>query len=864
MSSPLVPLPIDEVLPSIVEAAKRSASLVIQAPPGAGKTTRVPPALARLLASPGQIVMVQPRRLAARTSAARIAYENDWRLGNEVGYQVRFERKGNDQSRIMVVTEGVLLKRLQGDPCLTDVVAVILDEFHERRLDTDLLLGMLRRVQESVRPDLKIVVMSATLDAEPVAAYLQPAHLITSQGRAFPVDVRFGRSVERSQWIDQLAATTLDAVMRQPGDTLVFLPGVGEIHRMQQILAQKLPRHDFELLPLYADLPIDQQDLALRRSERRKIVLATNVAETSITIDGIVTVVDCGLARVLRHDPEVGLDRLQLEPISQASATQRSGRAGRTAAGVCYRIWDEATHRTRPAFTQPEVQRIDLATAVLQLLCWGERDVLDFPWFEKPRADAVAQAIQTLGLLGAVEDGAITELGRRMASLPVHPRLARMLIAADASGGLRQAAIAAAVLSERDPINRRNARSGPPHKFVPPTRQTIRSQCDLLDRVEALEEYKRTGREDFEIGTIHHGAVQQVMRAADQLERNCLTENSDKSLVQRTGRDYLGPALLAAFPDRLAKRRDAGKARGLMVGGRGVRVSDESNVQDAELFLCLQVGGEYQGDALARLVSAVDAAWLTGPSLHERDELLFHPSQKQVVARRRRYWNDLLIQETPIAAENLAAVAELLFQYASAEFDQLFPADDEIIGSWLARVRCLGNWMPELELPNFDKVMILEVMKGLCFGKRSIAELRNAPWRDAMEGCLTGEQISALQRHAPERIALPKGHRAKIVYEVGKPPVLAARIQDFFGWQDTPRIAGGKIRLQLHLLAPSQRCQQITEDLASFWKNTYETVRKELKRRYPKHSWPDNPLLIEKDPKGDGSSGGSSGSKSRQ
>lgn len=845
MSSSLAPLPIDDVLFQIIDAVQRSSSVVIQAPAGAGKTTRVPPALSKVLPDNGQIVMVQPRRLAARTSAARIAFENDWRLGNEVGYQVRFERKASSNTRIMVVTEGVLLKRLQADPCLSDVVAVVLDEFHERRLDTDLLLGMLRRVQESVRPDLRIIVMSATLDAEPVAHFLQPAQIITSQGRAFPVEIRHARISEKSQWLDQLAATTIEAVQRHAGDTLVFLPGVGEIHRLQQILTSRLPRHDFELLPLYADLPIEQQDLALRKSSRRKIVLSTNVAETSITIDGIVTVVDCGLARVLRHDPDVGLDKLQLEPISQASAAQRAGRAGRTAPGVCYRIWDEATQRTRPLFTQPEVQRIDLATAVLQLLCWGERDVLAFPWFERPREDAVEQALQTLRLLGAVENDTITVLGQQMAALPLHPRLARLLIESDKLGGLRQAALAAAILSERDPIQRRLARSASSGRGQPPTRQTIRSQCDLLDRVEALEEFQRTGRDDFEIGPVHHGAAQQVLRAAEQLERSCRNESTLHDPEVHVGREYLGPALIAAFPDRIAKRRDAGKARGLMVGGRGVRVSDESNVQDAELFLCLQVSGEYQGDALARIVSAVDPQWLVGPSLQDKDELLYHPSQKQVVARRRRYWNDLLIHETPIAADDMDAVAELLFQHAAAEFDMLFPKDDEVIGGWLARVRCLHQWMPELQLPAFDRTSILEVLKSLCHGRRSLADLKLAPWREALESTLTGEQIHALQKHAPERMQLPKGHRAKIVYEEGKAPVLAARIQDFFGWSETPRIAGGKIRLQLHLLAPNQRCQQITEDLASFWKNTYETVRKELKRRYPKHSWPENPLVID-------------------
>lgn len=854
MTKPLLPLPIDEVLPTFCHAIGQNSSLVLQAPPGAGKTTRIPPALSRVLGeTTGQVMMVQPRRLAARTAAYRIAQENEWELGRQVGYQVRFERKGDHKSRIMVVTEGVLLRKLQADPCLSGVAAVVLDEFHERRLDTDLLLGMIRRVQQTVRPELKLIVMSATLDAEPIAKFLQPCALITSQGRSFPVEIRHTKSPERGEWLELLARTTVHALDKHPGDILVFLPGVGEIHRLEQTLARQLDRAEFDILPLYADLSIEQQDRALNASRKRKIVLATNVAETSITIDGIVTVIDCGLARVLRHDPEVGLDKLQLEPISQASATQRAGRAGRTAPGICYRIWDEVAQRTRPLFTTPEVQAIDLASAVLQLICWGERDVLEFPWFEKPRVEAVAQAIRLLELLGAVQQGSITSLGEKMAALPVHPRLARMLVESQALGGMHQAAVAAAILSERDPFNRRFSR-GSSDGRKPPTRHGVRSSCDLMDRIEALEEYRRSGREEFDVGTLNPSAAKQVFRAADQLQRQCKVGTETIADPDATGSEWLGPALLAAFPDRLAKRRDAGKARGLMVGGRGVRISEESNVQDAELFLCLVVSGDYQGDSQVRIASAVRPEWLSGPSIRENEELFFHPSQEQVVARKRRYWNDLLLHETPTSASDKEAVADLLFQSAVPAFDRLFPKDDEAIGGLVSRIRCLRRWMPELEIPEFDAERLKKILHNLCFGRRSFTELRSGPWREMIEAELTPEQNQALQKHAPERIVLPKGHRAKIVYEEDKPPVLAARIQDFFGWKDTPRIAAGRIRLQLHLLAPSQRCQQITEDLASFWENTYETVRKELKRRYPKHSWPEDPRKV--DPSDLGGSGG--------
>ncbi|MEY4566601.1 MAG: ATP-dependent helicase HrpB, partial [Planctomycetota bacterium] len=800
MTKPLVPLPIDEVIPAFCHAITQSSSVVLQAPPGAGKTTRIPPALSRLLGEEcGQVVMVQPRRLAARTAAYRIAQENEWELGREVGYQVRFERKGDHKSRIMVVTEGVLLRKLQSDPCLSGVSAVVLDEFHERRLDTDLLLGMIRRVQQTVRPELKLIVMSATLDAEPISNFLQPSALITSQGRSFPVEIRYTKSPERGEWLELLSRTTLQAVDKHPGDMLVFLPGVGEIHRLEQMLARQLERAEFEILPLYADLSIEQQDRALNPSRKRKIVLATNVAETSITIDGIVTVIDSGLARVLRHDPEVGLDKLQLEPISQASSTQRAGRAGRTAPGICYRIWDEVAQRTRPPYTTPEVQAIDLAAAVLQLICWGERDVLEFPWFEKPRGEAVAQAIRLLELLGAVQQGSITSLGEKMAALPVHPRLARMLVESQALGGMHQAAVAAAILSERDPFNRRFSR-GNGDRMRPPTRHGVRSSCDLMDRIEALDEYRRSGREEFDVGTLNPSAAKQVFRAADQLQSLCKGGTESAADPNAKGSEWLGPALLAAFPDRLAKRRDAGKARGLMVGGRGVRVSDESNVQDAELFLCLVVSGDYQGDSQVRIASAVRPEWLNGPSVRENEELFFHPTQEQVVARKRRYWSDLLLHETPTAASDKEAVTDLLYQSAVPVLDRLFPKDDEAVGGLVSRIRCLRRWMPELEIPEFDTERLKKILHNLCYGRRSFAELKTSPWREMIEAELTPEQNQALQKHAPERIVLPKGHRARIVYEEDKPPILAARIQDFFGWKDTPRIAAGRVRLQLHLL----------------------------------------------------------------
>lgn len=833
------PLPIDDVLPALVDALRAHPSAVLRAPAGAGKTTRVPPALLDAgLAPNGRIVMLEPRRIAVRAAARRIAQERGVQVGGLVGYQVRFDERVSAATRIVAMTDGILLRRLQDDPFLEGIDAVLFDEFHERRLDGDLALGMVRRVQQTVRPDLRIVVMSATLAAEPIAAYFGGCPVIESVGRLFPVEIEYARPADRRKLPQQAAAAVERVLGRTTGDLLVFLPGVGEIRGAARELEPVAKQNDLAVMPLYGDLPPEEQDRVLAPCPQRKVVLATNVAETSITIEGITAVVDLGLSRVMRFDPHVGLDRLELTPISKASADQRAGRAGRTQAGTCLRVWDEVTHRHRPDFEQPEIARVDLSGPVLQLLAWGEADVTAFPWFEPPPPAAVAHALELLRRLGAIDDGVVTELGKLMVRLPVQPRLARLIVEGHRLGHPERVALVAALLSERDPFFRSD-RGQPQGRGSGPTTAAHTSRSDVIDRLVAFEEYVHHGQKESHLGSINVGAAHSIRRVCDQLVRMLRHELASATRSNVTPDEAVMRALQAAYPDRVARRRDTGSTKGLMVGGRGVRLDPRSTVLDSPLFLCVDIDAG-ETDALVRQASAVERDWLPAERRRTVDELFFHPTQKQVVARRRTYFDDLLLEESPVSVPHSDEAARLLFDAARAQWDQVFPG--EAAAEFVTRVRCLAAWMPDLGLPALDREQLDEVLRDLCRGRRSFAELWQAPWLAALQGKLDYRQLRAVDAESPERIEVPSGNRIRLTYEEGRPPVLAVRIQEIFGLRQTPRVAGGRVKVLMHLLAPNMRPQQVTDDLESFWANTYDVVRKELRRRYPKHAWPENPL----------------------
>jgi ATP-dependent helicase HrpB len=831
---PLNELPVASVLPDAV-AASRQGAVVVTAPPGSGKTTLVPAAVLDDLPSPRKVILIQPRRLAARAVARRIAQLRGCLVGEEVGYQVRFDRQAGRDTRLLVVTTGILLKRLLDDVVLEDISAVVIDEFHERTIEMDLVLGMLVRIRQTVRPDLRIVVMSATLAADPVAQLLGGCPIIHAEGRPFPVQVKYERRGEQGQLEDRVAKYVAEALRATPGHVLVFLPGVGEIMRCERALASLAERDGHALLLLFGDLPAEQQDRVLDDLGQRKIILATNVAETSLTIEGVTAVVDSGQARQLRVSPATGLPRLELVPISQASANQRAGRAGRTAPGICWRLWDESSHRGRPAAETPEVLRGDFAEPLLHLLAMGESEA--FPWLDAPPQDAVTGARQLLSLLGATdEQGQISELGRELARLPAHPRLGRLLLAGARHGVLRETSLAAALLSERDPFRAaEHARRGPREYG------TVRSRSDVVDRVFALEAFYAGGTSHDPTLELHPGGARNVLRSAEQLyrvadfTRAARADRPDQALMQ---------ALLEAFPDRLAKLRAGTQDRALMVGGRGVRIDGSSRVRGEPLFLAVDIN-DVGGEASARMVSAVKREWVSSDVLRTREELFFNPSKGQVEARQRTYWIDLMLEETPVAITDWSAAAELLANEARHQLDRFLAPVDSAAGAFLARIRWLASVAADLNLPTFTNAEIEGMLPEICYGLRSLEELRSADWLALLQNKVGYERLPEIERLAPAQLELPNGNRLSIAYEVGKSPVLAVRIQEMFGVSETPLVGGGRVPVLLHLLGPNYRPQQITADLASFWQNGYPEIKKELRRRYPKHSWPDDPLAVQ-------------------
>ena len=831
MTRQLPSLPIDDCLAQLIGALRANFCAVLQAPPGAGKTTRVPPALLQNnLAGDGKILVLQPRRVAARATAARIAAEQGWRLGEEVGYQVRFESRIGPRTRIELITEGILLQRLQRDPFLDGVSFVVFDEFHERSLTSDLSLAMTRQVQQAVRNDLKLLVMSATLAAEPIAAYLDRCPIVRSEGRIFPVDVQYAPTLDR-QPLPEAVHGAVTRLKDDRGDILVFLPGLGEIRQVAKRLLPWTEQHGLRLLELYGDLPGAQQDEVLQPSGERKLILSTNVAETSLTIPGVATVIDSGLARIARYDEATGLDKLELGQISKASANQRAGRAGRTGPGTCIRLWPEAAHRLRPEFDEPELKRVDLAGAVLTIFNWIEPVLATFPWFEPPSPLTLQRAIHLLERLEAIEDGAITPLGKKLSALPVHPRLGRLLLAGARLGIAEQAASAAALLSERDVFLRANYRPG--DRRTP----SHRSHNDLADRIAALNAFDERGTVDSEVGTINRSAAKQALKAREQLLR---LVSGDNRPLRMNGDEALGRALLAAFPDRLARLREPGSRRAVLVGGRGVKLADQSAVTGEELFLAIDVEAS-SGEANVRLAAGVEKEWLPRELLSDETLLTFDEVQERVVSQKILRWDDLILDSRQAAYPAAETVAAVLAPAAETYWEKAYPADNENLIDFVTRVRCLQTWMPDLDLPKLDEAALKKLLPELCLGCKSLADVRRAPWLQAIKALFDWQQLQQIDREAPERVGVPTGSQITLQYKVGEPPILAVRIQEVFGLMDTPRIAGGRVPVLMHLLAPNMRVAQVTADLKSFWASSYALVRKDLRNRYPKHSWPENP-----------------------
>ena len=745
-------LPVDEVVPGILASLEQVANLVLEAPPGAGKTTRVPPAVLKSVR--GEVIVLEPRRIAARMAARRVAEELGERLGETVGYQVRFEEVAGPNTRLRFLTEGVFTRRLLTDRKLRGVSAVILDEFHERHLETDLALALLRRLQQTDRPDLRILVMSATLDAAPVARFLGQCPVVRSEGRLF--DLAIEHLPYTAQTLEEQVASAVQRLAQDKGDILVFLPGAAEI-RAAMKTCQRFP---LLVLPLHGDLSPAEQDRAVARADRRKLILSTNVAESSITIDGVTAVIDSGLARIASDSPWTGLPTLQIGRISKASATQRAGRAARTAPGRALRLYTLDDYQRRPDQDVPEILRRELSQLCLDLQAMGVRDL---SWLDPPPPGALAAA---QALLDRLEAGG--ETARRMARYPLHPRLAKLVMEAESDEGCR----AAALLSS-------GARS---------------ADGDLLTLLEG--EWDGGSRQVYE-----------------QIRRMVRPRSAGR------GSDALAQACLAAFPDRVARRR---KGRELMLcsGNAAVLAFDAQ----AEFLVALDI--EDRPDKalpLVRLYCPIRPEWLLD-RVQERSGLEWNRSAERVEAASAWMYENLVIEETRSGTVDPEQAAALLAHQAmEAGMDRF--VDPAEWAEFRARVKFAGLSEPELE-PALVK---------LCYGLKSFAELKSAAAR-----LIPGLEKRNLNSLAPSTIKLPSGRTTRIHYEEGKAPWIASRLQDFFGLQETPRIGG--VPLVVHLLAPNQRPMQTTTDLAGFWQRLYPQLRRELGRRYPKHKWPENPL----------------------
>jgi ATP-dependent helicase HrpB len=754
-------LPIDPHIREILAAVRSKRALIISAAPGAGKTTRVPPALA----VDGPVLVLQPRRMAARSMARRIAEEQGWTLGREVGWHVRFERRFSDATRVLLATEGILTARLQRDPLLDGFATIVIDEFHERSIHADLGLALARQAWRA-RDDLRIVVMSATLDAGPIASFLDGSPRIDVPGRVYPLAIEYhpGESV----------AAAASALLREgPGSVLCFLAGAPEINRaladVRAVAGSGVP-----VLPLHGSLPADEQDRAMSPGAGRRVILATNIAETSLTVPDVTAVVDTGWQKVARYDADRGIDSLELERIPADAAEQRGGRAGRVGPGRVRRLWDRAD-RLRP-HREPEIHRVDLSDAVLDILAWGG-DPLTFEWFEAPSPERVRAAVSLLEQLGAVHAGGVTPLGARMRRMPLHPRLARMLLEAR---GHRDVALACALLSERH--------SAPKHPAT--------TTSDLLSAV----------------GDERGGLPSHVMEVGRRLS----------DLAREAGEDTGEPgdqaflrAVFTGYPDRVARRREPASPRFLLASGHGAVLGRESGVRDAPFVVAVDVQAGRRGEAAEaeiRIASAIDVSWL-----EPTDVRLEHTIDAgRVRAVERIYYGAIAIGERPAAPDRDEAARLLAAAYQARG---LTDADEQLV----RRLRFAD--LPA-DLPS--------LLRAAAMGHRSLDEI---DLRTALEWSVARE----LERRAPETVPVPSGRTARLVYQHDGTVTAAVKLQELFGLAESPRLGVRREPIVFELLAPNGRAVQTTRDLRSFWNTTYQEVRKELRGRYPRHPWPEDP-----------------------
>ncbi len=848
-------LPIYEIEEAIVSSVRENGRVIVCAPTGSGKSTQVPQMLFEHgLLGTGQAVILQPRRLATRLLAARVAWERKVELGAEVGYQIRFENVTSERTRIRYVTEGLLLRQMVQDAALKGVSAVIFDEFHERHLYGDITLARALDLQESLRPDLKILVMSATLDAARLEQYLKPCRVLESLGRTYSVDTEFAADPsyvdKRPTWEQAAEAFSRFVSSGGEGDVLVFMPGSFEIAQTIDAIRHTDESRGFVLLPLHGELPPREQDAAVARYDQRKVVVATNVAETSLTIDGVRCVIDSGLARIPRYDPYRGINTLLIEKISRASADQRAGRAGRTAPGICLRLWSREEHGHRFEQELPEVKRLDLAEVVLTLKAAGVEDLRRFRWLEPPEEQALAHAEELLLDLGALNrnpktDNAnnpvITELGRKMLAFPLHPRYARMLLAAQDYGCVYQACLVAALTQGRDLLLRNI------------DRETSRWREDLLGDKAAsdfwllMRAWNYAAKNNFRLEAcrrlgIHMVTARQVGPLFQQFLDIAKREGLDPA-AREVADEALQKCILTGFSDRVARRMDSGTLRCELVHGRRGVLARESVVQHSPLLVAAEVreveGKDKTVNTLLSLATAVEESWLR--ELFPNDigtglRVFYDSSAKRVYAEEQLQFRDLAIGSRRVEPPPADEAARLLADEVVAGRLTLKEWDYGV-EQWILRLNLLTQWCPELNLPPITEPDRVALIEQICHGATGYKDIKDKPAKPVVKSWLSPAQQEQVDKHAPERLSLANGRIPKVVYDSNAPPHIAVRIQELYDVNATPKLAMGRVPVLVHILAPNMRPVQITQDLAGFWREHYPRVKQELQRKYPKHQW---------------------------
>ncbi|MBQ0833927.1 ATP-dependent helicase HrpB [Marinobacter sp.] len=817
-------LPIDHILPELKRTLEQVTTALLQAPPGAGKTTRVPLALLDATWLHGRkILMLEPRRLAARSAARFMASQMGEKPGQTVGYRTRLDTRVSGTTRIEVVTEGILTRLIQSDPMLEDYAAVLFDEFHERSLQADLGLALVRETQEALREDLRVLVMSATLDTAPIARMLGDVPVLSSEGRAFPVDV-FYRPAPTTQrnprLVDQVVAVVIEALAQQPGSVLVFLPGAGEIHRVAQALAgQAAP--DIVIAPLFGNLKAAEQDQAIAPAAvgTRKVVLATAIAETSLTIEGVRVVVDSGQQRRAVFDANSGMTRLVTGRVSKASAEQRKGRAGRVEPGVCYRLWSESEQFGLAEFTPPEIREADLAPLVLELAQWGARTPDKLVWVDPPPPAHWQQAVALLQWLDMLDtDGAITEHGKSARALGIHPRLAHMVVLGRSFGLGRLAAELAALLEDRDVL-------GPG------------AGADMHERIRALRGERGSQRTDPH-------RLQALRQQTKRLSESRGNEKNQQETVPTA--TEVGRLLALAYPDRVGKRRPGNMPRYQLSNGKGALLREDDGLARHEWLVAADLDGKTR-EARIYLAAPVDLPTLEtdlAAHIREQDEAEWDDKRGTVIARRTRRLGALLLAEKPLIKPSPELIQQgLLAAVRRKGLDSLpwTPAGRQ----WQARVALLARHYPG-QWPDVSDQALAESLEHwlapFLAGISRWSDLARLNLQNALNSLLEYSQQQQLAELAPTSLIIPTGSSVTLDYTSENGPVLAAKLQALFGWTKTPEVAGGRVPVLIHLLSPARRPLAVTADLASFWANVYPQVRKDTRGRYPKHPWPEDPL----------------------